>query len=163
MRKLIAYSSVAVLVFAFLAYMGRSGDEIKIYVPGRDVQAVVDQMNSMVPQESITFRLVQDEEEADVSIRFQDDIGVSNADAVAFTHRGQIYIANTAPSDSLPSTFLHEILHCAGVKHEENPSSVMYLYTQNHGELNLQQLRDLKRLSGITPPERLIAQLRLLL
>lgn len=163
MKKLVAGIVVILSIWIVLAYWERSGDEIKIFAFGRDVQAVIDQMNYMVPQKSITFRLVQNEDDADVSIRFQDDIGISNVDAVAFTHRGQIYIANTAPTDSLPSTFLHEILHCAGVKHEEDPSSVMYVYTHNHGELNSQQLRDLKRLSGITPPERLIAQLRLLL
>lgn len=163
MRKLMAYGSVAVLALAIFAYKERAGDEIKIFAPERDVQAVVDQMNYMVPQESITFRLVRSESEADIYIRFKDKLEVSGADAVSFTHRGQIYIANTAPVESLPAIFLHEILHCAGVGHEENASSVMYAYTQKHGKISTQQIRDLQRLSGITTPERWIAQLRLLL
>lgn len=164
MRKLIAFIGAILPIFTLLAYWGRSGNEIKIYAADRDLRTVIDQMNYMVPQESITFRLVQNEDEADARIRFQDDLGAPNAAAVSFAYSGQIYISNFAPVDSLHKILFHEILHCAGVGHEsEDEASIMYAYLQRADHIQTQHLRNLRRLSGITAPERLVAQIRVLL
>jgi len=162
MKSFIITLCVAILVISILGYVGRQGDAIKIYSTGRDIQSVVENLNYAVASDSISFKVVDTESDADVSVAFLNDIGNPRADAVSYAYRGQIDIANSAPDDSLGVILLHEILHCAGVGHEpDNPSSIMYVHTHKHGQLNPEQIRDLKRLSGIKAPERLIAQFRL--
>jgi hypothetical protein len=104
---------------------------------------------------------VDQESDSDVSIEFRDDIGDPKSDARAYPYRGHVCIANSAPADSLGVIVLHELLHCAGVAHEpEDPSSIMYLHSQPYGQLKDWHIRNLKRLAGMTKPERVIAQVR---
>jgi len=152
------------LIIPSLAYAGRTGDEIKIYATGRDIQSIVEDVNSQIAPKSLTLRIVDEESDADVDVTFQDDIGNPVADAVSYTYRGHIYIANSAPSDALSFILLHELLHCAGVDHEPNdPTSIMFTHTRTHGQLKEWHLRNLRRLAGVTAPERFVAQLRVLL
>jgi hypothetical protein len=159
------------LILPSLAYAGRTGDEIKIYATGRDMQSIVEDVNSRIADansqiapEPLTVRVVDKESDADVSITFQEDIGNPGADAVSYTYRGHIYIANSAPADALSFILLHELSHCAGVDHEpDDPTSIMFTHTHKHGQLKEWHIRNLRRLAGVTGPERVIAQLRVLL
>ncbi len=163
MKRLLISFCVIALIVVISGYLSRKGEEVSIYSTGRDIRSVVDDLNYAVASESLRFRIVDRESDADVSVAFLNDIGNPQADAVSYAYRGKIDIANSAPQDSLGVILLHEILHCAGVGHDkDNPSSIMYIHTQNYGQLNEWQVRDLKRLSGITGPERAIAQIRLL-
>lgn len=162
MKSFYIFCCTISLVIVVMAYAGRTGDEIKIYSTGRNIRPVVEHINFLVASESLTFRIVDAESDADVSIKFQDDIGDSNADGVSYAYRGQIYIANSVPDDHVHVVLIHEILHCAGVGHEpEDPSSVMYTHSQRQGQLKKWHLRYLRRLAGITVPERIVAQIRL--
>lgn len=144
-------------------YAGRTGDVIKIYLIGRDIRPIVNHLNVLVASESLKFQIVDEESDADVSIRFQDDIGDPNAVGISYALFGQIYILNSLPTDQVYVVLIHEILHCAGVGHEpKDPSSVMYTHSQRQGKLKKWHMRYLRRLAGITFPERIVAQIRLL-
>jgi hypothetical protein len=164
MKRLGVYICAILLIIPPLGYAGRAGDEIKIYATGRDIQPIIEDVNSQIAHKSLTLRIVDEESDADVDVTFQEDIGNSDADAVSYTYRGHIYIANSAPTDSLNFILLHELLHCAGVNHEPNdPTSIMFTHTRAHGRLKEEHIRYLRRLAGLTFPERIIAQLRVLL
>ena len=68
--------------------------------------------------------------------------------------------AGCAIPTQLPGVLLHEFLHCAGASHSDDKTSVMYRGTGNYGQITDDQLRDLRRLSGMTPMQRLVAQIR---
>ena len=143
-------------------YTVRAGDEIKIYATGRNIGPVVEHLNSLVAAQSLKFRIVEEESDADISVNFQDDIGDSSALGISYPLIGRIYVANSVPADQVYVVLIHEFLHCAGVSHEpEDPTSVMYTHSQRQGQLKKWHARYLKRLVGITTPERIVAQLRL--
>lgn len=151
-----------ILMITLLAYLNRSGNQIAVHFQGREIQPIIEKINSKFAADAINFLAVDNEAQADVSITFQDDIGIPNADAISYTFCGKIFIANSAPEDCLVNIIIHEILHCAGIGHEtDDPSSVMYLYSQPNGQVSLWQKREIKRLAGISGPERLIAQIRI--
>jgi hypothetical protein len=108
------------------------------------------------------FYMIADklESDADISVEFRENIGDPTADAVSHAYRGHIAIANSAPTSALTAILTHELLHCAGESHDEDPTSVMYPKTRSQVKLQESQIRDLRRLSGITWPERLVAQCR---
>jgi hypothetical protein len=150
-----------VLILTIGAYASREGDTIKIHVTGRDPQPLINDFNSQFGDQSLRLEMVESESDADVSVSFQDDIGDPGADAVSYAYRGHIDIANSAPNAALTKILVHELLHCAGVNHEpEDPSSVMYTHTNSQGRVKGSHIRNLRRLSGITTPERIIAQVR---
>jgi hypothetical protein len=150
-----------VLILTIGAYASREGDTIKIHVSGRDPMSLISDFNSQFADQSLRLELVESESDADVSVSFQDRIGNPNADAVSYGYRGHIDIANSAPDAALIKVLVHELLHCAGAGHEsEDPASVMYTHTNSQGQVKDSHIRDLRRLSGITTPERIIAQVR---
>ncbi|HEY7307232.1 MAG TPA: hypothetical protein VH601_24120 [Bryobacteraceae bacterium] len=159
--KRLLICSIVVLGLTIGAYASRAGDTIKIFVIGRDARSLISDFNAHLGDQSLRLEIVESESDADVSVMFQDDIGNPNADAVSHAYRGHIAIANSAPEAALTLILAHELLHCAGAGHEpEDTSSVMYVQTRTHGQLTESQIRDLRRLSGITWPERIIAQVR---
>lgn len=163
MKQLLGFCCISTLLFTIYAYETRRGNEVKVYSNGQNIQPLIDQINFQLAPESLSLMVVDQESDSDVSVEFRDDIGDSNSDAKAYPFQGHVYIANSAPPDSLCGIFLHELLHCAGVAHEpEDPSSIMYLYSQPHGQLKEGHIRNLRRLSGMTKPERAIAEFRTL-
>jgi hypothetical protein len=162
-KRFYIYCSAILPIIVVVAYAGRAGDEIKFYITGRNIRPVIEHLNFLVASESLKFRIVDVESDADVSIKFQDDIGDPNAVGVSYALFGQIYIVNSLPADQVYVVLIHEILHCAGVGHEsEDPSSVMYTHSQRQGQLKKWHMRYLRRLAGITFPERFVAQIRML-
>jgi hypothetical protein len=147
-----------------MAYASRPGDEIKVYSTGRNIRPVIDHLNSLVASESLRIRIVDVESDSDVSIKFEDDLGYSNAVGLAYPFCGKIYITNLVPPDQIYVVLMHEILHCAGVGHEpEDPSSIMYTHSQRQGQLKKWHTQYLRRLAGITIPGRIVAQIRAML
>lgn len=150
-----------ILILTIGAYASREGDTINIHVSGRDPRSLIRDFNSQFADQSLRLELVESESDADVSVSFQDRIGNPDADAVSYCYRGHIDIANSAPDEALPNILVHELLHCSGAGHEpEDPSSVMYTHTNSQGQVKESHIRDLRRLPGITAPERIIAQVR---
>lgn len=136
------------------------GNEIKLYAVGRDIRSTVKLFNLQLAGESLLFRIVEVESEADISIRFQDDVGHPGAAGASYAYSGRVYIANSLPSEEVDVTLMHEILHCAGVDHEpEDATSVMYTHSMRQGRLKNEHVRALRRLPGITYPERIMIQL----
>ncbi len=161
MKRFFIFLCAISLIVTVLIHAGRTGNEIRIYSNGRDIQSIIENLNFAVDADSLRFREVGRESDADLSVAFVDDIGDPQGHARSHALSGQIEIANYAPANSLSVILLHEILHCAGSGHEPNdPSSIMYIYSQSQALIHERHIRDLQRLSGITGPERLIAHLR---
>lgn len=164
--KAICVICVIALICIVVSYQNNTGQEIKIYSTGRDIRSEVGVMNSWVADrsaDSLKFTIVDRESEADVNVSFRNDIGNPNAASISYAYRGHVDVDSSTPAEQLPNLLVHELLHCAGTGHDrEDPSSVMYTFTQTQGHLNEEHIRNLKRLSGMTPAQRLVAQFRAL-
>lgn len=145
------------LVLSAMGFSARDGDEVRVSIDGHpDAAGLVEAMNSRLNGQ-VRVTLVESGADADVS--FREDIGHPEADAYAITFAGSISVSNDAPPDRVPHILIHELLHVAGVAHEMDESSIMYPYTPKgmDGRIDEQHIRALRRLSGITPPERIPA------
>lgn len=154
--KLWLLMGLAVFVGSALAFASREGDNVTVQMTGTaNAQAIIEEINGRLGDSGVRLSLV--ESGADVNVAFKDDIGMAEADAYALTFAGSVSVSNTAPAEAIPHIVLHEILHVAGVGHEDDQNSVMHHYTQTSGTVKPKHIRALKRLPGITPPERIPA------
>lgn len=145
-----------VFVVSAMVFASREGDEVKVQMTGTsNAQAIIEEINGRLGDSGVRLSLV--ESGADVNVAFKDDIGMAEADAYALTFAGSVSVSNTAPAEAIPHIVLHEVLHVAGVGHENDQNSVMHHYTQTSGTVKPEHIRALKRLPGITPPERIPA------
>lgn len=151
------------LILMAASYGTRDGNEVKLYVKGQDIRPVVTYLNGLLRPAALTLRIVDVESDADVSVEFRDNIGAPDAVGTANAALGQIYLLNSIPGDHIYTVLLHELLHCAGLGHEpDDQSSVLYTHSRRQGQLKKRHQRELRRLAGITAPERIIAHVRMM-
>lgn len=139
----------------------RPGNEIRIYAMGGDILPVVASLNRRLGSEGLAFTIVDAAEAADVQVTFVEvvagDPSFAGASS-AFYGRIQIERGREADGDLL----LHEMLHCVGVDHEDDPTSLMYSKTGAGQQLKPHHVEELRRLAGITTFERIVAHYQLI-
>src|SRR5262249_31445486 len=120
--------------------------------------------NGQIASVGLKFRMVDTESEADVRVEFREDVGDTDDYAVSYAYRGHVDVSTKAPYQYLGPTVLHEILHCAGSAHEpDDHDSIMFPHAKTTVRLKAEHIRNLRRLAGITAPERFLAQIRAVL
>jgi hypothetical protein len=143
----------------------RNGNTIRVHCAGCDISAQLGHLNSLLAPANVRLE-ASEAGAADVTISLvsADQMpkpGTPNAVAAGAANplTGHIDIDSYyANSQYGYVVILHEIIHCAGVGHEpEDPSSLMHTEAHVFGELKQHHIRALRRLSGITPPERVAA------
>jgi hypothetical protein len=138
--------------------------EIKIYATGGNVRPLISHINHRLASDGLRLELVPTPEIADVRVsivkvpggHLKYD-GRPECEGTCLPWLGRIQIAPNASA----MTLLHEILHCAGIAHEDDPLSVMYP-TSSYAAFRIkpEHIKALRKLPGITTFGRLIAQIR---
>lgn len=153
-----------------IVFASRSGDTIRVHCDGCNLSTQLNHLNSLL--EPANVRLVDaDQGSADVTVSVIPDSQMPAARpgyAVAGAANpltGHIDLASsTVDAEYGYVAILHEILHCAGIGHEPNDStSLMHNHAHTYGQLYPRHIKGLRRLSGITPIERLAAAVSLLI
>lgn len=138
---------------------GQTGQRtaIRVYCPDGDISHFLGTYNQQLAGENIQFFQVS--EPGDVTVRFGTRKAVHAGEA--FVLLGEVRFNPHAPDAT--ATLLHEMLHCAGVGHDDDPRSVMYKYAvQGEHEirrLNALHIEALRRLAGISSMGRVGAQI----
>lgn len=101
-------------------------------------------------------RFVQANSDCDVWVSFG-KMPVHNANGVAYAISGKIILARNSPT--INTDFMHEALHLAGVPHENDRTSVMWLYSGGPSLLHQHHVEALKGLAGISVAGRVGAQI----
>jgi hypothetical protein len=161
MKRLFLCAIPFALLIGIGAYNAEpSGSEIRIYSTDADIHPVVARLNRRLAREGLTILVVDVANDADVRVKFVDvAAGDPTNGGASWPYDGRIEIARDDNED-LATTLLHEMLHCAGVGHEYDPTSVMYRESGARRQLRPHHVSALRRLPGITTPGRFIAQLR---
>jgi hypothetical protein len=131
---------------------------INIYATGGDIRSKLAMVNAALVRDGLRLELVDKPELADVRVSFV-EVPSQNPEreGAAWPWLGRIEIVPNASY----LTLLHEILHCAGVAHEDDQLSVMYRHA-SFGACVIKpaHIRALRKLPGITRFGRLIAQIQ---
>jgi len=163
MKYLFLCASLWIFLIGIGAYSeeGRLGNEIRIYAMGGDIRPMVASLNRRLGSEGLALTIVDAAEAADVQVTFVDVVagepGYAGASSAFY---GQIEIERGREADG--DVLLHEMLHCVGVDHEDDPTSLMYPNTGAGQLLKPHHVEELRRLAGITTFGRIIALLRLI-
>src|SRR5262245_362357 len=125
MRKLLILLLILAVLFT-LAAKGKpaDGDIIKIHATDAGVHPMVEVINARLADQGLTIIFVDTPEEADVRVLFVDPAENSDDAATAYPYDGRIEIVRGKGETG--AVLFHELLHCAGLDHEDNSSSVMY-------------------------------------
>src|SRR5262249_61658938 len=122
---------------------------------------IVASLNHRLGSEGLAFTTVDAADEADVRVKFVDVVaGEPRYAGASSAFHGWIEIERGREADG--DVLLHEMLHCVGVDHEDDPTSLMYPNTGAGQQLKPHHVEELRRLAGITTFGRIIAQLRLI-
>lgn len=119
-----------------------------------DIRQLIDYDNGWLTPTDVRFTLTSSP--CDVTVEFG-GIRIRDAAAVSFVWRGTVKLRRGFPNNYI--NLMHEILHCAGMPHEDDPTSVMYLYEGGPSELRQHHVEALRRLAGITPLGRIGRQI----
>lgn len=119
-----------------------------------EIGALVSYSNQWLAATDVRFTLASDSCDVTMKMVSGNAGGVERAEGVAYTIFGEIELQRGGH----PSSLMHEVLHCAGVPHENDPTSIMWRYSGGPSELRMHHVEALRRLAGITPFGRIRAQ-----
>jgi hypothetical protein len=161
MRKLLLIAIAALTLFITAHVFGapKSGGPIRIYATGGDIRPKVAILNYRLAEAGLEFAAADTAEEADVQVTFVD----GPADRLGWVGRatplsGRIELVRG--QDAEAAVLLHEMLHCAGLSHEDDPSSVMSATTERWQEVRPEHIEALRRLRGMTWAGRFAAAVK---
>lgn len=155
----------AVAFFAFCIFLterNKGGDTISVYATGNGAEWNVRRLDNWLSAQpnAPRVRLTNDPSSADVTLRFTANIDAPDAAAVSYVYRGHMDVDERTPYEQLPNVLAHEFMHLSGASHSDEGTDVMRRYTSDQPvSLTAQQIADLRRLSGMTPMQRLRAQI----
>lgn|SRR5262245_23268085 len=160
MKRTLLIIAIALCIFTALASANSSGSEIKVYSADREIHQIVELANERLTEVGITLLFVDAIEDADVTVSIVDKLSDPTAAAISHAYSGEIQILRDVQGMTA-DVLLHELLHCAGLDHEDDPKSMMYGKTGlGRQELKPHHIAALRKLSGITAVGRWVAQVR---
>jgi hypothetical protein len=163
MKRLFLCASPLIFLMGIGVYSEepRPGNEIRIYAMGGDIHLIVASLNRRLGSEGLAFTIVDAAEAADVQVTFVDVVaGEPRYAGASSTYYGRIEIERGRGDDD--DILLHEMLHCVGVDHEDDPTSLMNPNTGAGQQLKPHHVEELRRLAGITTFGRISALFRLI-
>lgn len=161
MRKLLLIVIAGLILFAAAHVFStpKTDGPIRIYATGGDIRPKVAILNYRLAAAGLEFAAADTAEEADIQVTFVEAIA-GKSRAVGTSHPFSGYIEIVRGADAEGAILLHEMLHCAGLGHEDDPSSVMHADTRKWQQVRPEHIEALRRLPGMTGFGRFVAQIK---
>lgn len=159
-RTVLAIVATIVAIVALSQSRGGGGDTIRIYAADERLQSIIAELNTQLSQfdNAVKIETADTESAADVSVSTVERFPERDALAKAYTFQGRIKMCEDAVNSyEAPMILLHELLHCAGVAHNETPHSVMNAKSTAFAQVSDEQIEQLRKLAGITFAGRIAA------
>lgn len=164
MKRTLLITILLLVVFTALASADSNGNTIRIYAEGGDFSEIVAFANIKIEPQGLSIVIVDVPEDADIKVALVNSLPGRTTGAISHAYNGEIEMKPEVFPAIGGDTLLHEMGHCAGLGHESDPRSVMYESTGfGSQQLKTRHVEALRRLSGITPLGRWIAQVKVLI
>lgn len=152
---------ISIFGLSGLVYAGRNGSTVRVYCEDCNITPQLDHLSTLLASKGIEFKSVSTPAQSDVAVRIV-PTGSLGEDIAGVTSpwSGNIELDDAVVrSDFSYLVILHEILHAAGCPHESrDEESIMQPgHAQPNAQLRAHHVRALRRLDGITMPERIVA------